>query len=139
MGRGAAVKVVGGKYAGHQGWLDTGKHCSSRYTYVILKVQDSEKKTKVLHENYLLLTEIKVPKSYEEAVFAQHDDINEALNILVKKLAECELLQDKGDSGSKLVAFILSRLSAAKKRQDEKGSRARWRRVVWPPKSKSMM
>jgi hypothetical protein len=131
--KGARIKFVGGKYTGRGGWLDNGRDPTDSFTPVVVKLKnDKEKVTKVLHENYVLRTELADPTSYEEAAFQQHADIDRLLTLLCKNMAECEMLDSAGNSGTQLSRIFLERLLKAQTRQTAKGDAARWRRVRWP-------
>ena len=128
--KGAPIKVVGGIHLGCKGWIDKTKDPTNDYTHIIVRKNNKtneEVRTRVRHENYVLKTEISNPVSYEEAMLVQHLDIDALLTKLVQKMAECELAD-----GSNIASIIKQRFEKAKARQENKGSKARWRRVRWP-------
>jgi hypothetical protein len=136
--KGAEIKFIGGVYKGN-GFLDRNKDASADYTYVIAPKKKGRngkitmEYTKVLHEHYVLLTEIQKASTYEEAMLDQCSDIDSLLNKVVKKMAECEMVDGKGsDSCKKICSIVADRLDRAVVNQTKKGSAARWRRVLWP-------
>ena len=133
MSKGAQIKIVGGIFAPANGWIDNSRDPSAAYTPVIVTVtkgrSKQEKATKVLHENYVLQTELKKPTDYEEAIFDQLSDIDILMSKMVKKLAECELVAANGQSAKNLTAIFLGRLEKAIARQSTKGAKGKWRRI----------
>jgi hypothetical protein len=73
------------------------------------------------------------PANYEEAIFQQHADIDALLNKLVRSIAECDSVLETDHSSKNLFRVIKERLEKAKTRQNNKGSKARWRRVRFSP------
>jgi hypothetical protein len=132
--KGAAIKFIGGSHVGCSGWINKTKDPTENYisVIVVLKKTKEEKITKVKIENYVLLTSITEPTNYEQAMLRQHADIDEMLNTLVRKMAECEGIDVAGTSGEIIGNLFLARLGKAIARQNVKGSKARWRRVRWP-------
>jgi hypothetical protein len=134
MSKGAQIKIVGGIFAPANGWIDNSRDPSAAYTPVIVTVKKGgggkkEKSTKVLHENYVLRTELKEPTNYEEAIFDQLPDIDILMNKMVKKMAECELVSANGQQGKNLTTIFLTRLELAIARQSTKGAKGKWRRI----------
>jgi hypothetical protein len=135
--KGAAIKFIGGNYVDFPGWLNKTKDATKEFVYVIVRKKEGslphEVATKVRHENYVLLTEINEPANYEEAIFQQHADIDALLNKLVRSIAECDSVLETDHSSKNLFRVIKERLEKAKTRQNNKGSKARWRRVRFSP------
>jgi hypothetical protein len=135
MKKGTAIKIVDGKYKGYWGWIDTSRDATACFVPVIVSIKKgsavAEKKTRVVHENYMLITEVKKPTTYEEAVMAEHSDIDALMRQLVKKLAECENIGAVGEAGNNVAGIFLDRLGKAIAAQNNKGEKARWRRVKW--------
>ena len=129
--KGSPIQIVRGGHSGCSRWIDKSRYTSNCFTPVIVKKgnQEQEIQTKVKHENYILNTELKVPTTYEEATIQQHADINELLNKLVRKMAECELAGATDTSQKIISSIFLSRLRKARQRLDVKGSKARWRGI----------
>ena len=134
--KGSRIKNSGSTFKG-EGWLDNSKDSTADYTYVIYNRKGKHGKitevhSYVKHENYLLWTEIKDATNYEESMVHQHSDIDQLLNKLVRKMAECELVGGKGTSSAKNISNILvDRLDKAVARQSVKGNGARWCSVKW--------
>ena len=128
--KGAGVKFVAGKYAGLQGWINDGENATDCYAPVIVKMKRSkggaELATMVKHENYVLLADLGNPKNYEEAIMIQHPDIYQLLTKLVRQLAEYEQV-----SGKTISKVFLDRLANAVDHQNQRGHKARWRRVIF--------
>jgi len=128
--KGAAIKFIGGKYVGCSGWINKTKDPTDcKISVIVLKKNKEEKLTAVFLENYVLLTSIKDPKTYEAAMLHQHADIEEMLNTLVRKMAECELIESTSNAGQNIGNIFMDRLGRAIARQERKGDKARWRRV----------
>jgi hypothetical protein len=113
---------------------------SAQYTYVCVPKtkgkggKATDEWTKVKHEHYMLKSDLKKVTSYEEAMMDQCSDIDYLLNKVVKKMAECEMVDGKGTESCKIICKIVAdRLSMAVARQNTKGHTARWRRVRWKP------
>jgi hypothetical protein len=73
--KGDPIRFVKGKYLGNVGWINTGKKKtkSGTYCYVIVRLENEEKETRVKRSSY---RERQVPpKTYEEAILQQHPDI----------------------------------------------------------------
>ena len=128
---GSQIKIIGGSNKGCNGWIDKSRETTDCYTPVILKYRGKEKTTKVKHENYVLVTEIKDAVNYEEAMIQQHSDIEDLLNQLVRKMAECEMIRADGESATNLCTIFRVHLAKAIIRQNSKGNKARWCRVRW--------
>jgi hypothetical protein len=134
MSKGTPIKIIGGKYAPANGWLDNSRNPTECFTAVIVTVMKGgrskkEKATRVLHENYVLRTELKAPTSYEEAMMDQLSDVDLLMNKMVKKMAECELISANGQSAKNLTTIFLAHLEKAIDRQSTKGGKAKWRRI----------
>ena len=90
--------------------------------------------SRVHHENYILKADVvEKPTTYEEAMLLQNSDIDELLTKLTRKMAECELLDHKGNLGQTIGGIFLQRLKVAMARQNQRGHKARWRRVRFTP------
>jgi hypothetical protein len=133
-GKGSVISIIGGKYVGLSGWIDKKKDATREFVHVIIrKGKDAETdiKTKVKHENYVLETEIQAPSNYEEAMFQQNSDIDALLNKLVKSIAECDGVLQSEVSMKNIFRVFKDRFEKAKAHQDSKGSKARWRKVCY--------
>jgi hypothetical protein len=135
MKKGTPIKIVDGKYKGCWGWIDTSRDATACFVPVIVSIKKgsavSEKKTRVAYESYVLITEIKQPTTYKEAVMSELSDIDALMRQLVKKLAECENIGAHGEAGKNVAGIFLDRLGKAIAAQNNKGEKARWRRVKW--------
>jgi hypothetical protein len=133
--KGAPIKFIGGDYVGCSGWINKMKDPMDTFIYVIVVLKKTKKEllTRVKQENYVLLADIKVPINYEEAMVQQHPDIEQMLNMLAGKMAECELIGVTGQSGQNIGNVFLQHLGKAIARQNAKDSKSRWRRVRWSP------
>jgi hypothetical protein len=129
--KGSPIKIIGGAHKGCTGWLDKSRETTDCYTPVIVRHRSKEKVTKCKHENYVLVTEVKDPVNYEEAMMQQHPDMEDLLNQLVRKMAECEMVQADGESAANLCKIFRVHLAKAVQRQNSKGNKARWCRVRW--------
>ena len=133
--KGAPVKFVAGSHAGLQGWVNTAGDATDNYTPIIVKQKKSkggeEKPTRVKHENYVLLTAVGDPNTYEEAMLIQHSDIDQLLTKLVRKMAECEQIETSGEHGKTISKVFLLRLADEINLQNNRGHKAHWRRVIF--------
>ena len=136
--KGAAIRFIGGKYVGRRGWIDSGREFGETKVPVIVVKGSEEKQTAVDFTNYELETAYNEPTNYEEAIFDQVGDIELAMNKLVKLLAECPAVENTGEGGKRLARIFLKRVGQAMKRQKNKGDKARWRFVVWPPRENEL-
>jgi hypothetical protein len=129
--KGSPIKIIGGTHVGLSGWLNKTKGATNEYVHVIVKnSKKGEIATKVKHENYVLETELIAPSNYEEAMLQQHSDIDALLNKLVRSIAECEPVLETEQSYKNFLFIVKKRLEKAKARQDAKGAKARWRKVL---------
>ena len=85
----------------------------------------------VKYENYVLLADLGDSKNYEEAMLMQHSDIDQLLTKLVRKMAECEQVEAAGEHGKTISKVFLDRLANAVDHQNQRGHKARWRRVIF--------
>jgi hypothetical protein len=133
--KGAGVKFVAGKFAGLSGWIDDHGDATDCYVPVIVKQKRSkgglEIPTMVKHENYVLTADLGTPNNYEEAMLIQHTDIDQLLSKLVRKMAECEQIETSGEHGKTISKVFLLRLADAINLQNNRGHKARWRRVIF--------
>ena len=135
--KGARIKLTGGSNHGCKAWLDNARSPTDCYTPIIVEKGKGDKKkevqTKVLHENYEMYAAVPQPRNYEEAMLDQHPDIDKLMTKLARKIAQCERSQGEGDGGNVLGLIFLARVKKVKVRQEKKGRKALWRRVVWNP------
>eukprot|EP00527_Entomoneis_sp_CCMP2396_P006236 CAMPEP_0198150328 /NCGR_PEP_ID=MMETSP1443-20131203/50408_1 /TAXON_ID=186043 /ORGANISM="Entomoneis sp., Strain CCMP2396" /LENGTH=136 /DNA_ID=CAMNT_0043815607 /DNA_START=82 /DNA_END=488 /DNA_ORIENTATION=- len=126
--KGSRVKIIGGSHNACSGWIDKSRFPSNDYTPVIVVKKkgnrEQELQTKVKHENYARNTKIKPAVNYGQAVLQQHADINELLNTLVRKMAQCELSGATDKSNKNFSSIFINRLCKARQRQEVKGSKA---------------
>ena len=69
--KGTGIKFVGGKYVGCPGWLNKMKDATKEFVHVIAHSKEGaaheEVKTRVKHENYVLVAEVSASSNYKES------------------------------------------------------------------------
>jgi hypothetical protein len=122
--KGEAIHFSGGIYRGFSGWMDTEKTSTPSYHYVIVQKAGVLKGTKVKKEN--VEAPHRAPVNRAEAAFQQHPDLSEAMDKLVRKLAQCALHGD-----DVMVHYFKQKLDVAYGRQLSLGPKALWKEVEY--------
>ena len=123
VNHGEVMQFVGGKYQGKTGWMNSAKPETPMCYYVYVKLESSEKETRVRKES-VRKEAAPIAQSYEEAVLVQHTDIDRMVDKLVRKLAKCDLNSDQ-----EMGRIFLRKLCGASVRQATLGPKALWRQV----------
>lgn len=117
-------RLSGGIYRGSWGWNDTSKAPTACYIYLVINFEGFLKAVRVRRES--VGERYERPKSHVEAACQQHEDLDESMDKLVKKLAQCRV------SGSpEATAYFRQRLDKAYGCQINLGSKALWKEVEY--------
>lgn len=123
--KGKEIRFIGGKYVGLKGWVNISK--SPGYNTIPVIV-DTKKKgewhTYVFEWN--VDDELKTPPSnYAAAVLHACPDLDGALTKMCRDFAKCDIRRDYDG----FMAIVGKKLEAAAKLQDDKGSKALYRKI----------
>ena len=134
--KGAAIRFVKGKYAGMNGWVDKEgpKDVAGPYRRVIVNKpvpdeEDEDKLSFVELRTKVMETSIRnrhptEPSTYEEAMFMQNPDIEEAMVAFAAMLAQCALF-----SNHEILRVFAQELDRAQIFHQKLGHKARFRHV----------
>lgn len=123
------IRFAKGTHKGKEGWEDDSKQYAedSGYRAVIVKTKNILKQTRVL------FTSIRKPfedaTSREEAAIQQHPDLELAIIELAEKWAE---IPDYDHNN--VMSLLFEELQIADSHQEQRGFKARYRRVFFPSK-----
>lgn len=127
--RAQPIRFVTGTYAGRKGWLRRSKRERAPHQiYVYVAMEDYVKPTFVNRESVELFGDRAIVKTFTDAMFAQHPKVEVALDSLVTKLATFDL--DTKRQAEACAAFK-TKLEAAVRKQEQKGPRANYKKVVF--------
>jgi hypothetical protein len=123
--KGEEIRFSAGIYRGLLGWMDTDNAETPCFYYVIVSKADGAlKATKVKKES--VNRRFQRPTCRIEAAFQQYPDVDESLDKLVKKLAQCAI------NGSDQMLIVFKRkLDQAYGRQIALGPKALWKVVEY--------
>ena len=131
--KGEAIRFVGGKYIGYNGFFNlSGDTTKCYYPVIVTNYKKSDgtvydKVTKVAKDSVRASSEFSVPKSRAEAILNQHPKIEKQMNDLCRMLAQCEL----NPSLKSIQKLFAKKLRAAAEKQQAKGSSALYRKVAY--------
>ena len=133
MKKGDPIIFRGGCYAGMTGWLDpSAKKTTSRIGVIVDIDKNGTIKTTKVAKSSIRRANNK-PSNYAEACFYEHHDIDMLMTKLCAKLAECRVVNNDIDE----LKYIFSKkMGDAIYAQDKKGSKARFRDVLFGRKTK---
>ena len=106
---------------------DDGKPSGSTVAVIVLKKNKTYHSTYVFPESIRLDSDYANPTSYAEAVIDQCPDIEKMLVQLCRALAKCDVQRD--EDGFRRV--IAQKMQEAVNWQDNKGSQAMYRRIIY--------
>jgi hypothetical protein len=128
--KGERIRFISGKYDGSTGWLDTEKGTTAKMVNVIIAAtgaRRTEKESRVYKRSVQLVSDVRDAGTYEEAMLAQHRDINRLMEKLVSRMAECRVTARQ--SGREMTRILISKMEEAEIEQNALGHRATWRDV----------
>ena len=123
------IFVCGGKYSKMTGWIDASKRPSGKRAFVSADFSDgSEKATYTKKKN--IECAHSPPSTCAEAIFQQQPKAEKKLKELCAMLAKCQIgFQDRANG---LMPIIQRELEKAVKEQNELGSDAEYRLILFP-------
>lgn len=93
--KGRQVRIIGGVCQGRKGWVHNGANVFDEKQWIIVEagrnrknVQEPEKARLIFKQNISFDIVPPVPNTFVEALLIQHEDINQDINKLIKKLVE---------------------------------------------------
>jgi hypothetical protein len=123
-----AIRFISGVYAGKTGWLrHSRRKRGSVYFYVFVDLGDNKVLKTHVHLDSIGNAEVEEPKSYAAALLQQHIDIEATMSKLVRQLATCSI--GDGDTPYQISKIFVEKLHDAIRKQENKGSKARYRYV----------
>ena len=122
MNKGAEIYRKTGKYGGMTGWIDGDKRETAQMVYVIIDYGESRYRTTRLRKESVG-NHRATPKTYEQAAFQQHRDVEQLMNQLARKLAQLNVNTEV------TCKMFEETLNKAKKHQQQKKHKALWKNV----------
>ena len=126
--KGEEIRLVKGDYEGKKAWMNKAKKPTKCMFFIIVDDVGGELATRVMKTSVRLLTNVRTPSSYEEALIQQHPDIEQVLVKLATLLVKCGM-----DENSKNLQDILqNKIEGALSIQTSLKHKATWRHVDYP-------
>ena len=126
--KGDKVRFVKGTHIGRDAWINITKMDKGKRTgkvHLIIDIEDEGEKRRAVSRNSVHVLRSKC-ESYEEAILAQHQDIETEMIHLAIHFAQCGI-----QSKENACRIFHKELVLAEADQAMAGSRARWRHVDW--------
>ena len=101
-------------------WIDTGRQATPCYYYIIVSVA-GELEANFRVKKDLVIQPPEPPRTYIQAAFQQHPDLEAAVDSLARKLAECRI-----QNSSEITSLIGQAMDKAFIVQLNKGNKARY-------------
>jgi hypothetical protein len=132
--RGAEIRFVAGTYIGHSGWIDNSKEETAKSTPVIVhafKKKDGgiADKATTVRKTSIHPASIPAPTTYAQAVIQQQPKIEQMMEKLCNKLAQCEV----SHSEDAIYQVFHEKFKEAIAKQTALGVDAKWIRVRYTP------
>jgi accessory colonization factor AcfC len=126
--KGEEISLIKGNYTGQKAWMNKAKEPTKCMFFIIVEHKGGELATRVLKTSVRLLTNVRKPSSFEEALFQQHPDIEQVIVKLATLLVKCGM-----DENSKNLQDILqNQIEGALSIQTSLKHKATWRHVDYP-------
>ena len=111
--KGEAIRIIGGKYEGREGWRKAGRTDTKKKSRVIIELDDGNQIERSITKDYVV--PLTVPTNAVEQLLLDHIGLEKAMRKLCKELAKCRLTGEEQE----VAAAFLERMEYATRRQQD--------------------